>query len=312
MTTAFAFVDSHIVGVRFSNSVAGGRMTWSAGWFNNWLDDGLSFDESGNIFAGRVTGLPDRAGRGPAPAAPGRVGASTGRRRAGASSSRAFPRSTRRRTSSTPGRFPADERHVRRRRSSPLVEGPVTVSGEYAYTSTRRPQVGNPHFSGYYAMVSWALTGETAPVRPFHGRLRSDQPGGAVLVPHGGCGAWEVAARYSNIDLTSAAVQGGKFDRLSGALSWRPTDQVRLEFNYGYGRLDRDGRRAAAPTSTSSACSSSCRRARATGASWARAAVGRGRHRRRVAGMGTWRWPGPTRRRCPGCPGTASCPRARR
>ena len=48
-------------------------------------------------------------------------------------------------------------------------------------------------------------------------------------------------ARWSSIDLTNAAVQGGKFDRLSGALSWYPTSQVRLEFNYGYGRLDRDG-----------------------------------------------------------------------
>ena len=46
------------MGVRFSGTAAGERMTWSAGWFNNWLDDDLSFSESGQIAAGRVTGTP--------------------------------------------------------------------------------------------------------------------------------------------------------------------------------------------------------------------------------------------------------------
>lgn len=57
---------------------------------------------------------------------------------------------------------------------------------------------------------------------------------------HGGPGAWEVAARYASVDLANGAVQGGKLDRLSGALSWYPTNQFRFEFNYGYGRLNRD------------------------------------------------------------------------
>ncbi len=57
MTTASTFFESHVVGVRFSNAILGDRMTWSGGWFNNWLDNDLSFSESGQIFAGRVTGL---------------------------------------------------------------------------------------------------------------------------------------------------------------------------------------------------------------------------------------------------------------
>ncbi len=45
------------------------------------------------------------------------------------------------------------------------------------------------------------------------------------------------------MDLTSGTVQGGRFSRLSGALSWYPTRQWRLEFNYGYGTLEKLGLR---------------------------------------------------------------------
>ena len=241
MTTAFAFVDSHIVGVRFSNSVAGGRMTWSAGWFNNWLDDGLSFDESGNIFGGRVTGLAiEQEG--------GRrllhLGVSAVYRQAKGEDFKlkSVPEVYEAPDFVDTGSFPATS-GTSVGGELALVEGPVTVSGEYAYTSTDAPQVGNPHFSGYYAMVSWVLTGEQRPYDRSTGVFGAISPAAPFSFRHGGCGAWEVAARWSSVDLTSAAVQGGKFDRLSGALSWRPTSQVRFEFNYGYGRLDRDGLR---------------------------------------------------------------------
>jgi phosphate-selective porin OprO/OprP len=239
MTTAFAFVDSHIVGIRFSNSVAGGRMTWSAGWFNNWLDDGLSFDESGNIFGGRITGLA--------------IEQDGGRRLLHLGVSAVYRQSKGQtfKLKSVPevyeapdfvdtGSFPATS-GTSVGGELAVVEGPVTVSAEYAYTGIDSPQVGNPHFWGYYAMASWALTGETRPYDHATGVFGMIDPAAPFSFKHGGLGAWEVAARYSSIDLTNAAIQGGKFDRLSGALSWYPTRQVRFEFDYGYGRLNRDG-----------------------------------------------------------------------
>jgi phosphate-selective porin len=54
-------------------------------------------------------------------------------------------------------------------------------------------------------------------------------------------GAWEIAARYSKIDLTAGTLHGGEFERWSGALSWRPTVNWRVEFNYGNGRLEKAG-----------------------------------------------------------------------
>ena len=241
MSTTFAFINSHIVGVRFFGEAAAGRMAWSAGWFNNWLDDGLSFDQSGNVFTGRVTGLAVEADGGRRLL---HLGTSFGYREApnGAFQLKSVPEVYEAPDFVDTGSFPATSG------SSVAgeivaVEGPVTVSGEYSWTRVDSPQSGNPRFSGYYAMVSWALTGEARPYDHASGTFGAISPAAPFSFKHGGCGAWEVAARWSSVDLTSGSVQGGKFDRLSGALSWRPTSQVRFEFDYGYGRLDRDGLR---------------------------------------------------------------------
>jgi phosphate-selective porin OprO/OprP len=121
------------------------------------------------------------------------------------------------------------------------VEGPVTLAAEYTGIHSDAPRVGDPHFWAYYAQASWALTGETRPYGRACGCFGQLQPRAPFSFRHGGTGAVEIGARYSSIDLTSGAVDGGKFDRWSGALSWFPTGAWRLEFNYGYGKLQRSG-----------------------------------------------------------------------
>ena len=44
-------------GVQLSGHLAGDRMTWAAGWLNDWLDTALSFSENADDYAGRLTGL---------------------------------------------------------------------------------------------------------------------------------------------------------------------------------------------------------------------------------------------------------------
>jgi phosphate-selective porin OprO and OprP len=90
-------------------------------------------------------------------------------------------------------------------------------------------------------MVTWSLTGEMRPYDRATGVFGRIEPAAPFSFRHGGCGAWEVAARYSKVDLTSGTLDGGVFDRWSGALSWHPTRNFRFEFNYGYGRLERFG-----------------------------------------------------------------------
>ena len=52
-----AFSPTRNIGVRLSNTAAGDRMTWSVGWFNDWWTMDEAWDESGNQFTARVTGL---------------------------------------------------------------------------------------------------------------------------------------------------------------------------------------------------------------------------------------------------------------
>ena len=52
------FFVSRGIGLRLGNTMAHDRMTWSAGWFNDWWIENVAFTPSGNDYAGRLTGLP--------------------------------------------------------------------------------------------------------------------------------------------------------------------------------------------------------------------------------------------------------------
>lgn len=55
----------------------------------------------------------------------------------------------------------------------------------------------------------------------------------------GGPGAWELVSRFSYADLDSGPVQGGIFWRYTPLVNWYMSDNVCLEFEYGYGSLNR-------------------------------------------------------------------------
>jgi phosphate-selective porin OprO/OprP len=45
--------------------------------------------------------------------------------------------------------------------------------------------------------------------------------------------------RFSYIDLDGGSLRGGKLWRLTPMVNWYLSDNVRLEFTYGYGTLER-------------------------------------------------------------------------
>jgi phosphate-selective porin OprO and OprP len=106
------------------------------------------------------------------------------------------------------------------------------------YHATRRTNLPNPSFSGWYAQASYALTGEAHPYDPVTASFRNLVPTNPLGA--GGLGAWEVAARYSNIDLdylplTSTAlggVAGGKQNVWTLGLNWYPTNGLKFQFDY--------------------------------------------------------------------------------
>jgi phosphate-selective porin OprO/OprP len=111
--------------------------------------------------------------------------------------------------------------------------------GWFRYELDRRTATPNPHFSGWYALLAYSLTGEQHPYDPTTASFRNLRPTNPLGTP-GGWGAWEVAARYSNIDLdfqpfaTPAAggIGGGQQDVWTLGLNWYPNNVVKFQLNY--------------------------------------------------------------------------------
>ncbi|MCI0598189.1 MAG: OprO/OprP family phosphate-selective porin [Beijerinckiaceae bacterium] len=92
------------------------------------------------------------------------------------------------------------------------------------------------HFSGYYVYGTWYLTGESRAAaykvndfdRPAtFGQIKILDP-----VSKGGIGAWELAARFSELNLNSGGITGGREQNVTVGLNWYPDPGLRLMFNY--------------------------------------------------------------------------------
>ena len=57
----------------------------------------------------------------------------------------------------------------------------------------------------------------------------------------GGSGAWEIAARFSSIDLTDGMVSGGEQDNITLALNWYPNPATRWMLNFVRADVDNLG-----------------------------------------------------------------------
>jgi phosphate-selective porin OprO/OprP len=117
--------------------------------------------------------------------------------------------------------------------------GPWLFGAEYFVQRVNALQGADPLFHGGDAVASWLITGETRKYNTAGGYFLSVSPHRTVF--EGGPGAWEALLKLSYIDLNDGPVHGGRFWRLTPMVNWYLTDQLRLEFAYGVGRLDRFG-----------------------------------------------------------------------
>lgn len=110
------------------------------------------------------------------------------------------------------------------------VMGPLYVFAEHTTTEVKRTAAQDLTFSGWHAAAAWSLTGETRAdaYRMSSGEFKGLRPNKHFDWANGGFGAWEIAARYAEIDLNDADVVGGEEDALSIALNWYPNRNVRI------------------------------------------------------------------------------------
>jgi phosphate-selective porin OprO and OprP len=106
------------------------------------------------------------------------------------------------------------------------VSGPLSLQAEYIATSIdRNAGYDNPRFYGWYAYVSWFITGG----------LRRYFPKEAIFgYPEiqSKWGALELAARYSMLDLNSGSVPGGRERNATLGLNWYINRRFRLMAEY--------------------------------------------------------------------------------
>ncbi len=127
----------------------------------------------------------------------------------------------------------------------------LVVQAEHIWyrVERRRPAVGaalrNPEFAGYYVQASYVLTGENRRYNTQNGAFTAPRPARAVggTGDGAGGGAWEVAARYSVVDLDHdegrageiapvGGIRGGRQETWTVGLNWYLNQATRLSVDY--------------------------------------------------------------------------------
>jgi len=121
---------------------------------------------------------------------------------------------------------------------SAYLLGPLSLSGEAMGSVVLPDTGGNLTFWGAYGELGWFLTGEQRSYDKTTG-----VPG--ILLPHAplslknhGLGAWELATRFSYLDLTDGPIDGGRMAILMPGLNWYWNQHLRWQFNYGFSHVD--------------------------------------------------------------------------
>jgi len=231
-----AMLPSRNIGIVWSGSSAERKASWAFGAFNNWLEEKNSFDESANQYIGRLTWVPlvsdDESNL---------LHLGAGYRYSDAR--QGFQYLTEPEFNKAPdfvdtGAHSADKIQTY---SFELAwrRGPALLTSEYTRTEVSNPALGNPSFDGYFVEASWILTGE---MRAYNNK--GGVFGGipvAKTVYQNGKGAWELYTRYSHIDLTDGAINGGDMQIATLGLNWWLTPFFSVNVGYKYIWNERDG-----------------------------------------------------------------------
>lgn len=103
------------------------------------------------------------------------------------------------------------------------------LQGEYIQSNLARlDDLNDVTFSGFYTFLSWIITGEERPYYVNEGEF------GQIIPKSKKLGAWELAVRYSHLDLTDedAEIMGGMANNIVLGLNWYINPNMRIMVNY--------------------------------------------------------------------------------
>lgn len=210
---------------------------WNLGMFTDWLSEGQTFSSYNSQFVARVGWVPlvsDSVGTLLHIAFNFRAGDINNDTLQLRSKPEAFPATYFIDT----GKFPAQSA----RTLGPEIyfrPGRYLFGVEYYWQEVTSTERGNPWFHGGELVAAWLTTGETRSYNTVGNYFRTISPDETVV--QGGPGALEAVLKVSYSNLNGGTLLGGTFWRVTPMLNWYLTDNLRLEFAYGYGKLDRFG-----------------------------------------------------------------------
>lgn len=225
------------------------RITTALGIFRTADDFGNDADDGGYSGTIRVTGLPwyDAEGRGLL-----HLGAAyTHRNPDGAIRLRQRPEAGNAARFLDTGDFEVDDIDSFALEAA-LAYRSFNLQGEYIASDIDTRFLGSRDFDGFYVQASYLLTGEHRAYD--HGDGTFDRPAPARnFAFHDGArgwGAWEVALRYSSLDLDGGGsllaqalggirpIRGGRGDNITLGLNWYLNPNARVMLNYVIADLD--------------------------------------------------------------------------
>jgi phosphate-selective porin OprO/OprP len=124
------------------------------------------------------------------------------------------------------------------------VKNLYAQGGYFGYGAERHAStLADPDFNGWYVQASWVLTGESKKYKPEIGAYGIPKPDQNFTLDKGGLGAWELAARYSDLNLNydagqaghatpTGGIRGGDQRIWSAGLNWYPNPVLRFMLDY--------------------------------------------------------------------------------
>ena len=120
------------------------------------------------------------------------------------------------------------------------IFGGFSFQSEYVRSDVDSTFGGDLTFDGWYAQAGYVITGENRFYRHDSGRIQRPTP----ARPFGfkgekrGPGAWEVAARYGEVDLSDGPIRGGEHASATLGLNWYLNRNLAVSFNYIHNEID--------------------------------------------------------------------------
>lgn len=115
------------------------------------------------------------------------------------------------------------------------VEGPLSLQSE-VMAAMLPASAGSAVLAGVYAQLGWFLTGEHRPYDRATGMIDRVKPKTAFAFTGSGerpgAGAWELAGRFSALDLTDGSVSGGRLTDYTVGVNWYWNAYTKMEFNW--------------------------------------------------------------------------------